>query len=204
MADVIFFLPNVATATVAPARLIDVIGAAVVTRQFVHDVVLVGAATGVYEVLALHFKLGQAPFGNLDLLQQFFALRAGAERFGEQKILVARFVELALPGVIGFVDLPEFRLKLGQQLARLITFLTLLDQALLKLQTDRVFGRPIGGSTGSRGNARRWRTARRRSLVGNGGWDWRRLAVDRFARTRRFVIAAKWPPALRRGWGSGE
>ena len=74
MADRIFLLPD--ATTLAAARLIDIIGAAAVARQFPHDVVLIRAPARADDILALNLKLGQAAFGDFDLLQEFFALRA--------------------------------------------------------------------------------------------------------------------------------
>ena len=76
-------------AAIVLARLLHVVGAAVVARKLAHDVVAIGLLGGADDLLALRLEIAHLPLSLLLLLREVDAGARAAQRLGEQEILVA-------------------------------------------------------------------------------------------------------------------
>ena len=144
-------------AAIVLARLLHVVGAAVVAGKLAHDVLAIGALRGADDLLALRLELGHAgaePAPSAGQGRRRRACGAATWRTGSTRSSCAARARcsLDLQALIGLADL---RLELRQRVARLAGALALLHEPLLELQADGVLRRPV------------WR--RRRRLRAGGG-----------------------------------
>ncbi len=103
-------------AAIVAARLLRVVGAAVVAGKLAHDVVAVGLFTRADDLLPLRLELGDPAVRLLALLGEVDATPRAPQGLGEQEVLVAVVafeIELAL--LVGVLDLPQLRLDGGRR-----------------------------------------------------------------------------------------
>ena len=167
------------------ARLLLVVGAAVVAGELAHDVVLIGALGGHGDLLALGLEVGELALACVLLLREIDAAARAAQRLREQEIFVA---VAALELAARRLDRPASTWRIsfsscGQHIARFVGALAFLHEALLELEADRIFGRPVGGRRRAR-----WRLRRRghsAMLLRGRMLRGARIAVDGLAGTGR-------------------